>query len=171
MITVQRENDDVIFFNENEYINFVYSKEQRKFVACTKQDTANVEVNDVVCVTYTNNAHPTSQTFQADKKQAAPTAYDEQPVTVLYEEIDRLDEIEKKQKQKEYKERYPQSRHRSQKSGMAFRFLSVCRHEDIETVGQIVRMGYSRFLRLNNIGHNCAEKVREALDNLYGIKW
>jgi hypothetical protein len=176
MITVQRENGDVIFINEHEHTHCAFKKEERKFIAIPTQPTANIEIprdriemEEVVAVAYTNEAQPTSLIFQADKQPAPPTAYDEQPVMVLYEEINRLDELDKREKEKLLRERG--SRRRIQKSGRGIRFLNVCRQEEIETIGQIVKMGRANFERVRNMGRDCADKVGEALENLYGIKW
>ena len=176
MITVQKENGDVIFINEHEHIHCAFKKEERKFIAIPTQPEANIgilrdriEVKDVVGVAYTNEAHPTSLIFHADKQPAQPTAYDEQPVTLLYEEINRLDELEKMEKMKLLRERG--SMQRVQKSGRGIRFMNVCRLEGIETIGQIVKMGRVNFERVRNMGRDCADKVGEALENLYGIKW
>ena len=176
MITVIDEKGNVAFINESECVSVVYNKEDRMVRACPIQRTADIGLPmndmkffDVVSVTYNNETQPTSLIFQADKQPAPPTAYDEQPVMVLYEEINRLDELDKKEKEKLLRERG--SRRRIQKSGRGIRFLNVCRQEDIETIGQIVKMGRANFERVRNMGRDCADKVGEALENLYGIKW
>ena len=178
MITVIDEKGNVAFINESECVSIVYRKEDRVVVASPIQRTADIGLplqdmrfENVVCVTYNNEAHPTSQIFQEEKPAPPPTEYEELPVRALYDEINRLDEIDKKQKAKEWRERFPNSRHRVQKSGRAIRFLNVCRQEDIETIGQIVKMGRVNFESVRNMGRDCADKVAEALENLYGIKW
>ena len=107
MITVIDEKGNVAFINESECVSVVYNKEDRMVRACPIQRTADIglpmndmEFFDVVSVTYNNEAQPTSLIFQADKQPAPPTAYDEQPVMVLYEEINRLDELDKREKEK-----------------------------------------------------------------------
>ena len=174
MITVQRENGDVIFFNEREYIHCVYQKEERKFKAFPTQPTANIgiprdtiEVEDVVCVTYVNDAQPTSQIFQADKKPVMPSEYDNDKVMVLYEEIDRLDILERE----ENKKKYPNWGH-YQKSGNGVRFMNACKANDIETIGQLIAFGRQRFEETRNMGRMCCDVITTALTNLYGIeKW
>ena len=174
MITVQRENGDVLFFNELEHINFAYSKEKREFVAYPKQDTAaigmprrNVKVEDVVCVTYVNDAHPTSQIFKADKAPTPPAEYENDRVMVLYEEIDRLDVLDRE----EQKKTHPGWGH-YQKSGNGVRFLNACKANDIETIGQLLTFGRVRFEETRNMGRMCCDIITKALTNLYGIeKW
>lgn len=109
MITVQRENGDVIFINEHEHIHCAYKKDERKFIAIPTQPTANIEiprdrieVEDVVCVAYTNEAQPTSLIFQADKVPTQPAEYENEKVMVVYEEIDRLDIIERDEQKKKH---------------------------------------------------------------------
>lgn len=174
MITVQRENGDVIFINEHEHIHCAYKKEERKFIAIPTQPTANIgiprdriEVKDVVCVAYTNEAHPTSLIFQADKTPTQPAEYENEKVMVVYEEIDRLDIIERD----EQKKKYPGWGH-YQKSGNGVRFLNACKANDIETIGQLLTFGRVRFEETRNMGRMCCDVITKALTNLYGIeKW
>ena len=174
MITVQRENGDVIFINEHEHIHCVYKKEERKFIAIPTQPTANIgiprdriEVEDVVCVAYTNEAQPTSLIFQADKAPTQPAEYESEKVMVVYEEIDRLDIIERE----EQKKKYPGWGH-YQKSGNGVRFLNACKANDIETIGQLLAFGRVRFEETRNMGRMCCDVITKALTNLYGIeKW
>lgn len=174
MITVQRENGDVIFINEHEHIHCAYKKDERKFIAIPTQPTANIgiprdriEVEDVVCVAYTNEAHPTNLIFQADKAPTQPAEYESEKVMVLYEEIDRLDIIERD----EQKKKYPGWGH-YQKSGNGVRFLNACKANDIETIGQLLTFGRVRFEETRNMGRMCCDVITKALTNLYGIeKW
>ena len=128
MITVIDEKGNVAFINESECVSIVYNKEDRMVKASPIQRTADIGLSmndmkffDVVSVTYNNEAHPTSQIFQEEKSAPPPAEYEELPVRTLYDEINRLDEIDKKQKAKEWRERFPNSRHRVQKSGRALR--------------------------------------------------
>ena len=69
----------------------------------------------------------------------------------------------------ENKKMYPGCRGR-QKAGNAIRFMNVAKEHDIETVGQLLEVGRARFERFKNMGRLCADRISEALDNLYGIK-
>ena len=170
MIAVIRENGDVHFFNEGEFIEIKYCKEFKQVVGYPIQRTAaigmplpQVEITDVVCVTFTNESQPTALTFQADKE---PADFEkERIIDNLFNEIDRLDEEEKKRKREEH----PHWRN-IQKSGRAVRFANVCKANDIETVGQLLNVGRSQFERFFQMGKDCAEQVSRALENLYGIK-
>ena len=171
MITVQKENGDVIFINEHEHIHCAYKKEERKFIAIPTQPTANIgiprdriEVEDVVCVAYTNEAQPTSLIFQADKAPTQPAEYESEKVMVVYEEIDRLDIIERD----EQKKKYPGWGH-YQKSGNGVRFLNACRMNDIETVGQLLEAGSKSVSWMLNIGKKTLKEASLALENVYGI--
>jgi hypothetical protein len=174
MITVQRENGDVIFINEHEHIHCAYKKDERKFIAIPTQPTANTgiprdrtEVEDVVCVAYTNEAQPISLTFQADKSPTQPAEYESEKVMVLYKEIDRIDIIERD----EQKKKHPGWGH-YQKSGNGVRFLSACRANNIDTIGQLLTFGRVRFEETRNMGRMCCDVITKALTNLYGIeKW
>lgn len=174
MITVQRENGDVIFINEHEHTHCAYKKEERKFIAIPTQPTANIgiprdriEVEDVVCVAYTNEAHPTSLIFRADKAPTHPAEYESEKVMVVYREIDRLDIIERDEQKKKHPGCGPY-----QKSGNGIRFLNACKANEIETIGQLLTFGRVRFEETRNMGRMCCDVITKALTNLYGIeKW
>ena len=101
---------------------------------------------------------------QLESKPAADYAND-RLVDKVFHEIDRLD-IQEREK---IQESYPGYRGR-QKSGNAIRFVNVAKEHDIETVGQLLEVGRARFERFKNMGRLCADRISEALDNLYGIK-
>ena len=86
-------------------------------------------------------------------------------IDTVYNEIDRLDI----QEREENKKKYPHWRVH-QKRGNAIRFMNVAKECDIETVGQLLEFGRARFERTRNMGRRCADRVSEALNNLYGIK-
>ena len=165
MITVQRENGDVAFINEHECTNCGFNRESRKFFAipipCNGLEGSGIELEDVVSVTYNNEAQPTNMVFVADK---SPADYEKLPVDALADEIDRLDGIAAKKTSEIYG-------YRRGKSGSSARFMNVCRKNQIETIGQLIKMGRKEFDRLRNMGRSCSDKVAEALNNMYGIKW
>ena len=101
---------------------------------------------------------------QFEPKAASDYAND-RLVDKVYHEIDRLDI----QEREENKKNYPGCGGR-QKAGNAMRFMNVAKEHDIETVGQLLEVGRARFERFKNIGRLCADRISEALDNLYGIK-
>ena len=86
-------------------------------------------------------------------------------IDTVYNEIDRLDI----QEREENKKKHPNWGVR-QKRGNAIRFMNVAKECDIETVGQLIEFGRARFERTRNMGRRCADRVSEALNNLYGIK-
>lgn len=173
MITVQRENGDVIFINENEHTNCAFNKEERKFIAIPAQPTANIgiprdriEVEDVVVVTYTNESHPTSFVFKTDNAPTQQCEYEnDRLVDALYHEMERLEDVAKEEKRK--KEPY---RKYIQKSGHGVRFLNACKYADIETVGQLLAIGRRGAEELRNSGRKCVDLASKALENVYGIK-
>ena len=101
---------------------------------------------------------------QLETKPAADYAND-RLIDKVYYEIDRLDI----QEREEHKKKYPEwGVH--QKKGNAIRFMNVAKEHDIETVGQLLEVGRARFEQFRNMGRLCADRISEALDNLYGIK-
>jgi hypothetical protein len=101
---------------------------------------------------------------QLEPKPAADYENDKLRDKVYYE-IDRLDV----QEREEYKKKYP-GLGAYQKRGNAVRFMNVAKEHDIETVGQLLEVGRARFEQFRNMGRLCADRISEALDNLYGIK-
>ena len=84
---------------------------------------------------------------------------------VVYDEIDRMEIAEREQQKREH----PNWRS-VQKKGNGVRFLNIAKANDIETVGQLLKVGRVHFEQLRNMGPYCAAKVSEALKNLYGIE-
>ena len=174
MITVIDEKGNVAFINESECVSVVYNKDDRMVRACPIQRTADIGLPmndmkffDVVSVTYNNEAHPTSQIFQEEKKPAQKGDFENDKIMVLYEELDRI-ETEEREKQKR---EHPNWRS-VQKAGSACRFINVAKSADIETVGQLLDFGRSNFEKLRHMGRKCADLVTQGLTNLYGIdKW
>ena len=91
--------------------------------------------------------------------------YENDKLMVVYEEIDRMEIAEREQQKKEH----PNWRS-VQKKGNGVRFLNIAKANDIETVGQLLKVGRVHFEKLRNMGPYCAAKVSEALKNLYGIE-
>ena len=91
--------------------------------------------------------------------------YENDKLMVVYDEIDRMEIAEREQQKREH----PNWRS-VQKKGNGVRFLNIAKANDIETVGQLLKVGRVHFEQLRNMGPYCAAKVSEALKNLYGIE-
>ena len=91
--------------------------------------------------------------------------YENDKLMVVYEEIDRMEIAEREQQKREH----PNWQF-VQKKGNGVRFLNIAKANDIETVGQLLKVGRVHFEQLRNMGPYCAAKVSEALKNLYGIE-
>ena len=83
----------------------------------------------------------------------------------VFKEIDRLDI----QEREENKKKCPGWRG-YKKRGNAIRFIYVAHEHDIKTVGQLLAVGRAKFEEFRKMGKSCADRISEALDNLYGIK-
>lgn len=101
---------------------------------------------------------------QLEPKPVSEYANDRLTDKVFYE-IDRLDVLERE----ENRLKHP-NWGVIQKRGNAVRFKNVAKEHDIETVGQLLEVGRARFEQFRNMGRLCADRISEALDNLYGIK-
>jgi len=86
-------------------------------------------------------------------------------VDTVYNEMDRMETEERERQKREH----PNWRS-VHKNGNGVRFLNVAKANDIETVGQLLKVGRASFEKLRYMGRKCADEVSQALDNLYGIK-
>ncbi len=175
MIIVKTKKGDR-FINEKAVIMVEHDREKAVVNAYGDKGLYYI-IDDVEGVIYTNDAQPTfwkdegseiqrmkARLAQLEPKPAADYAND-RLTDKVYHEIDRLDIQEREKNQ----ESYPGYRGR-QKAGNAMRFVNVAKEHDIETVGQLLEVGRARFERFKNMGRLCADRISEALDNLYGIK-
>ena len=97
--------------------------------------------------------------------KADPDYANDKLMDKIYHEIDRLDIQEREENKKNYPDWGA-----FQKNGNAVRFMNVAKDHNIETVGQLLEVGSARFKQFRNMGRLCANRISEALDNLYGIK-
>ena len=91
--------------------------------------------------------------------------YENDKLMVVYEEIDRMETEEREQTRREH----PNWRS-VQKKGNGVRFLNIAKANDIETVGQLLKVGCVHFEQLRNMGPYCVAAISQALKNLYGIE-
>lgn len=91
--------------------------------------------------------------------------YENDKLMVVYEEIDRIETAEREQTKREH----PNWRS-VQKKGNGVRFLNIAKANDIETVGQLLKVGRVHFEQLRNMGPYCVAAISQALKNLYGIE-
>ena len=91
--------------------------------------------------------------------------YENDKLMVVYEEIDRMETEEREQTKREH----PNWRS-VQKKGNGVRFLNIAKANDIETVGQLLKVGRVHFEQLRNMGPYCVAAISQALKNLYGIE-
>ena len=175
MIIVKTKNGDR--FVNDKAVTMVEHDREKAVVNAHGDKGMYYHIEDVEGVIYTNDAQPTmwkdegseiqrlkARIAQLEPKAAADYAND-RLVDKVYHEIDRLDI----QEREENKKMYPGCRGR-QKAGNAIRFMNVAKEHDIETVGQLLVVGRARFERFKHMGRLCADRISEALDNLYGIK-
>ena len=91
--------------------------------------------------------------------------YENDKLMVVYEEIDLMETEEREQTKREH----PNWRS-VQKKGNGVRFLNIAKANDIETVGQLLKVGRVHFEQLRNMGPYCVAAISQALKNLYGIE-
>ena len=107
---------------------------------------------------------------QPAEPQVLAMVPDNEKVQTLAKEIARIERYEVEQKNAIKKNQGWNGRNYYQISGADVRFLNVCHHEDISTLGDMMRIGRHGFSRLRNMGPLTMELVDKAIENLYNIK-
>ena len=163
MIVIETEKA-VILINEAEISDLHYKKEEneaiihfRDYVGTAPNIKSIKTYPGTPDMTLVNNAEP----------EPEPKDYEDDSILVLYKELKRIEEEEKKRK----KEERPEWKY-IQRKGNATRALVVARSHDIETIGDLLKVGRVNFQAFRNAGPKCGELITQGLSNLYGIeKW
>lgn len=87
--------------------------------------------------------------------------YDVHPIEMVVKELDRIDFSDMMERRKDNPT--------AVKVGYATRFHNCCKTFDIDTVGDLLNFGYRSFCKLRNMSKATADRVTQALQNLYGI--
>ena len=164
MIVIETEKA-VILINEAEISDLHYKKGEneavihfRDYVGTAPNIKSIKTYPGTPDMTFVNNIEP----------EVTPAAgYEDDSILVLYNELKRIEEEEKKRK----KEERPEWKY-IQRKGNATRALVVARSHDIETIGDLLKVGRVNFQAFRNAGPKCGELITQGLSNLYGIeKW
>lgn len=122
------------------------------------------DVNEPVLVEIIGQK-PKGVEVETETPQPPAAEYENDKLMVVYEEIDRMETEEREQTKREH----PNWRS-VQKKGNGVRFLNIAKANDIETVGQLLKVGRVHFEQLRNMGPYCVAAISQALKNLYGIE-
>lgn len=140
MIIVKTKDADV-YINEQQTQVVQHLKEKRQVIVRSEPNGLNCNINDVECVTYTNEAQPTQH-----------VAYSGVQKPDNYESL-RLVDLDI---------RIPFH---------WIRFLNAVKPRDIETVGQLLKVSPEKVIAFRNSGPKCVAAVQYALKEKYGIEW
>lgn len=101
----------------------------------------------------------------SDAFRPSPTVSDpsKEPIQTLLTEVGRVEGLH-------VAERKLRSYGYAQKGGIDVRLTNAFRAEEINTVGDLLRLGSRSFLKLRNVGPHSLKFVSEALKNLYNIE-
>ena len=150
MVTVSKYNGDIFFINENEYINLSFLKDEKKFIAQPIQSTAHIgvfretiEIDDVMEVLYTNEAHPTALNFST--------------ISI------KVDEPEKRQDGVFVKDIVDLD-------CFSVRTLNILYAADIRTVGDLTKLHKTDVLKLRNAGKSTLGEINNFFEK-YGLEW
>ncbi len=104
----------------------------------------------------------------ADELFPEKEAKNDDTISALLKEIDRIEEEEKrKESEKLRAEGYSCS---AQKGGYGVRLSKVFEKKEIYTIEDLLKVRRTNFNRLQNVGEKSTRLVDLALQNLYGIK-
>ena len=150
MITVSKYNGDTFFINENEYINLSFLKDEKKFIAQPIQRTAHlgvfsetIEIEDVMEVLYTNEAHPTALKYNT--------------ISI------KVDESEKRQDGVFVK-------NIEDLSCFSVRTINVLYAADIRTIADLTKLQKVDVLKLRNAGKGTLSEINDFFEK-YGLEW
>lgn len=160
MIIIKTSNGDA-FVNENEIHIVEHDRLDRQAIIRSAKDGLNCIIHDVDAIIYTNEAYTTAAEIDADSQPG----YASDGIEKLRQEMKRLEELAKEERRKECP-----SLLNLQTDGNACRFINICRDNGINTIGDLLKQGRVRILRLKNIGDRSAKLADTALKNLYGIE-
>lgn len=146
------------FINENAIHIVQHDREQRRAVIRSAKDGLNCIINEVDAIIYTNEAYTTATESNIDSQPEQQPDYASDDIARLWEEMDRLERLARDERRK------------NQTDGNATRFVSRCKSNGIETIGDLLKKGRTHILQLRYIGVNSAKLADTALKNLYGIE-
>ena len=164
MIIIKTTNGDC-FVNENEIHIVQHDREQRQAVIRSAKDGLNCIINEVDAIIYTNEAYTTATENDTDSQPEQQPDYAIDGIEKLWQEMNRLEE----QVRDERRKKRPDLSN-IHTDGNATRFVSKCRSNGIDTIGDLLKKGRTHILQLSGIGVNCAKLADTALKNLYGIE-
>ena len=150
MVTVSKYNGDTFFINENEYTNLSFLKDEKKFIAQPIQPTAHlgliretIEIDDVMGVLYTNEAHPTALEYNT--------------ISI------KVDEPKKRQDGVFVKDIVDLN-------CFSVRTLNILYAADIRTVGDLTKLHKTDVLKLRNAGKTTLSEINDFFEK-YGLEW
>ena len=164
MIIIKTTNGDC-FVNENVIHIVQHAREQRQAVIRSAKDGLNCIINEVDAIIYTNEAYTTAMESDTDSQPELQPDYASDNIARLWEEMDRLEKLARDERRKNRPDLS-----NIHTDGNATRFVSKCRSNRIETIGDLLKKGRTHILQLSGIGVNCAKLADTALKNLYGIE-
>ena len=100
-----------------------------------------------------------------DLEKLTWSGYTSDGIEKLRQEMNRLEELAKEERRKECPGLL-----NLQTDGNACRFINICRDNGIDTIGDLLKQGRRRILKLNGIGAKSAKLADTALKTLYGIE-
>lgn len=168
MIVIETEKA-VILINEAEISDLHYKKEEneavihfRDYVGTAPNIKSIKTYPGTPDMTFVNNVEPEHE----PEPEKTPTAdYENDSILVLYKELSRMEE-EEREKERDAGWKY------AQKKGTATRAVVIARQHDINTIGDLLKVGRLTFQGFRNAGPKCGELITQGLSNLYGItKW
>ena len=165
MIVIETEKA-VILINEAEISDLHYKKGENEAVIHFR-DYVGTAPNIKSIKTYPGTPDMTFVNNVEPEPEPLPKDYENDSILVLYNELKRIEEEEKRKR----KEERPECKY-IQRKGNATRAVVVARQHDINTIGDLLKVGRVTFQGFRNAGPKCGVLITQGLSNLYGIeKW
>ena len=166
MIIITTTNAEIIV-NEAEILDLRFELDQQKVVVNFKDGSSGSRGNVINVKTYPGTPEMTLGEVIEHEPEPKPKDYEDDSILVLYNELKRIEKEEKKKK----KEQYPGLKY-IQRKGNATRAIVVARQHDINTIGDLLKVGRVTFQGFRNAGPKCGALITQGLSNLYDIeKW
>ena len=128
------------------------------------EDGHEEHVQEPVFVEFINSEKKPDIMDEEETEDTPPSGYENDSIMKVYNEMDSMEAADR-----DYEKMKHPSWNSVHKKGNATRFLSIAKGHNIDTVGQLLKIGSARFARFKYMGPKCINEISKALFTLYDI--